>query len=51
MEHVEMLAEAGKHEHHELSVADLDISALYEWLDRPVTEEDMRPADAPADSL
>ncbi len=40
MEHGEIITEEVCREQHELSVADLDINALYEWLDRPITEED-----------
>ena len=40
MEHVETIVDEIHAEHHELSVADLDITVLYEWLDRPITEED-----------
>ena len=40
MEHVEAIQEETSIEHQELSVADLDMTALYEWLDRPVTEDD-----------
>ncbi len=40
MEHVEAMNEETSIEHQELSVADLDMAALYEWLDRPVTEDD-----------
>jgi len=40
MEHSEIILEETCSDQHELSVADLDITALYEWLDRPITEED-----------
>lgn len=40
MEHSEIILEEACSDKQELSVADLDITALYEWLDRPITEED-----------
>ncbi len=40
MEHAEAIIEQPDIEPQELSVAYLDMTALYEWLDRPVTEED-----------
>ncbi len=40
MEHVEAVTEEPGIEHQELSFAELDITSLYEWLDRPITEED-----------
>ncbi len=40
MEHVEAIHEETSIEHQELSVAGLNMAVLYEWLDRPVTEDD-----------
>ncbi|VAX13468.1 hypothetical protein MNBD_GAMMA24-715 [hydrothermal vent metagenome] len=40
MEHVDVIIEPPDIEPQELSAAYLDIAMLYEWLDRPVTEED-----------
>ena len=40
MEHAESIIDYSNIEHQELSVADLDMQALYEWLDRPISEDD-----------
>jgi len=40
MEHVEAMTEETSIEHQELSFAELDMTSLYEWLDRPITEDD-----------
>ncbi len=40
MEHVEATTEETSIEHQELSFAELDMTSLYEWLDRPITEDD-----------
>ncbi len=40
MEHAEALNEETCREHQDLSTADLDITELYAWLDRPVSEDD-----------
>ncbi len=40
MEHVEVIAEQTDTEPQELSAVCLDMTTLYEWLDRPVCEED-----------
>jgi len=40
MEHGEVIIEQPDIETQELSAAYLDMAALYEWLDRPVTEDD-----------
>ncbi len=40
MEHVEVIVEQAHIEPQELPATYLDMATLYEWLDRPVTEED-----------
>jgi len=40
MEHVEAMNEETNIEQQELSSANIDITALYEWLDRPISEDD-----------
>lgn len=40
MEDSEVIIEQSRLEPGELSAAYLDMTALYEWLDRPVTDED-----------
>ena len=40
MEHVDIISEQTSIDPLKLSAAYLDMATLYEWLDRPVTEED-----------